>query len=111
MALEKLIFGWPEVKVELNSQLNRHEKQCLPLYWTDVKFIFTSGSIKEGQLVFDAQKGIFITALTDYWDKKLDPNSLDDFNMIVKSANYVSEMAETVKILLNYDKIKLSEYK
>lgn len=111
MGLEKLFFEYPDVNIEISSQLKKHEKQALPLYWTEAKLTFPSGSQTKGELVFDSQIEVFITALTDYWERYLDFNAPEDFGLINRSAEYCSDMGETFKILLKSGKINLIDYK
>lgn len=107
MGLEKLVFVYPDVTVELGTNLQQPKGDDSPFFLVEANLKFPSGNERKGFLVYDADKRIFITALTDLWEHPVDWNSPDcDLKMVGRCSDYKQELSETMSTLLRYGVVK-----
>mgnify|MGYP001577283184 CR=1 FL=1 len=110
MGLERLTFVYPDVTVELGTELWRHESQHLPLYCVEAKLTFPSNSIRRGDLIYDTGFYKFYSAITDLWEKRIDWNAPDcDMKLVERCEQYRLEMSGALRALLAVKKICCSE--
>lgn len=83
-----------------------------PLFSVETTLKFPSGNEREGFLVYDADKRVFITALTDLWEFPVDWNDPKcDMAMVDRIFNYRWELDQTITTLLSQGLMKYSVVK
>lgn len=112
MSLEKtLLFRFPDVTVQFKPELIQSGGGYLPLCSVKVKLVFPSGVQKEGDLCYDLDKRVFITALTDLWEYSVDWNDPNcDMEMVKHCDTYRLELSRVIDALLQLDVAKTKTY-
>lgn len=116
MSLEKtVLFRFKDVMVEFKPELYNFNGQCDPGVWPfctlPVKLTFPSGTQREGHLRYDLCKRVFLDALTDLWEYRVDWNDPKcDMEMVLRCDTYRLELSRAIDALLQLHVIKFKPY-